>query len=175
MDGSVRRVGGRYILRFERELPHAIDEVWGALTEPKRLADWLADSGEIELRVGGRVHLPDPGIESTVTELDPPKLLAYGWKTPDWDGGLVRFELEPTTTGTKLIFTHDMPKLSEAEERRFRKTLDLPDDWEQLSGTLAGWHTILGQLTKALEGDPEPFSPEVWNELNEHYKRTTVR
>ena len=174
MDGTVREIGDRYVLRFEREFAHPVGKVWSMLTESDRIGRWLAlaESGEIELRVGGRVHLAGEGIESTVTEVEPQRVLAYGWRTADWDGGVIRFELEPTTAGTRLIFTHDMSRLTEDQARGFRERIELPEGWEQLSSTLAGWHTIFDRLARALEDDPVEYSIKAWRELNEHYKRT---
>ena len=33
------------IIRFDRQLPYAIEQVWAALTEPEGLADWWVLSG----------------------------------------------------------------------------------------------------------------------------------
>lgn len=43
-------------VRFERLLPGPIERVWAFLTESDKRGTWLA-SGEMELRVGGRVAL----------------------------------------------------------------------------------------------------------------------
>jgi uncharacterized protein YndB with AHSA1/START domain len=53
--GSLRSAEGRGIVRIEDRLHARVDEVWSALTEPGRLADWL---GEVEgdLRMGGEFH-----------------------------------------------------------------------------------------------------------------------
>ena len=176
MDGTVREIAGSYELRFERELSHPMDKVWAALTDPMVYGKWLAEKGEIELRIGGRVSMPEHGIESTVTAIDPPKLIEYGWKGPDWDGGTVRWELDTSDGGTRLVLTHRMRKLSEDEERDFRKRFpELPEGWEQLSSTLAGWHSLLELLPPALDGTPEPFSMDRWKELDEHYKQVAAR
>ena len=44
------------IIRFERLLPGAIDDVWAYLTESEKRGRWLA-RGEMDLQVGGRVDL----------------------------------------------------------------------------------------------------------------------
>lgn len=176
MEGTVREVGGSYELRFERTLPYPMGKVWAALTEPRVFGDWLAEDGEIELRVGGRVSMPSHGIQSTVTAIEPPKLIEYGWKGADWDGGTVRWELDPGDAGTLLLLTHRMEKMSDDEQRDFRRRFpDLPDGWQQLSSTLAGWHTILERLPGALDGKPTPWSMDHWMKLNEHYKQVAAR
>ena len=32
-NGTVEQIDGRYVLRYERHLPHSMDRVWAALTE----------------------------------------------------------------------------------------------------------------------------------------------
>lgn len=179
-DGSVKEIGDSYQLRFERDLSHPIDKVWAFLTEPDKMKTWLA-GGSIELRVGGRVFLEGDNIDSHVTELDEGRVLAYGWKTSEWDGGIIRFELEPTSSGTRLVFTHDMSKLSPDGQREFAERWDVPEGWEQLSSTLAGWHSIFDRLSGALDGTSSKSSLDwreagddmlrEWRELNEHYKK----
>ena len=41
------------MIRREIVLPADRDEVWDALTDPERLADWFATEVELDLRVGG--------------------------------------------------------------------------------------------------------------------------
>ena len=43
-------------IRFERLLPGPIERVWAYLTETDKTGKWLA-SGEMELKVGGKVKL----------------------------------------------------------------------------------------------------------------------
>lgn len=181
-DGTVTETPRGHRLRFERHLAHPIEEVWAAITQPERIGGWLAHGAEIDLRVGGRIWLgEDDGstwIESTISELEPPELIAYDFSSPDWDeGGTLRWELASTADGTRLVLTHDVPRLSEAEQREFAERLGLPDGWEQLPSTLAGWHTILDRLPVALDRvggapstDPSSFM-STWETLNEHYKR----
>ena len=64
--GCLRSAEGRGIVRIEDRLRARVDDVWSALTEPGRLADWL---GEVEgdLRLGGefRAHFFASGWEGT--------------------------------------------------------------------------------------------------------------
>ena len=39
-DGTIEPTATGAVLRFERQLPHPVAEVWAAITEPARLADW---------------------------------------------------------------------------------------------------------------------------------------
>ena len=183
-DGTLQRSDTGVRITFERDLDHPIEKVWSALTEPERVKDWLAES-EIDLRVGGRVYLKGDEIESEITDLDPPKVLQYGWRSKDWDGGQIRFELSPTSSGTRLTFTHVFTPMSDAQGQEFRTKYDLPDGWDPIPSNLAGWHAILDKLENALGGAPsgamadwheEGIKPDdPWVALNEHYKKVLAR
>ena len=60
-DGGVRILGslgsadGFGVVRVEDRLDAGIEDVWSALTEPKRLARWYGEI-EGELRTGGGYH-----------------------------------------------------------------------------------------------------------------------
>jgi uncharacterized protein YndB with AHSA1/START domain len=186
MDGTMRALDEGVELRFERDFAQPIEKVWASLTEPSKLKDWFAEA-EIDLRLGGRVYLKGDEIESTITELDPPRLIQYGWKSPEWDGGQIRWELAPTSNGTHLVFTHRFIPLTEEQAEEFRARNDLPEGWDPLPSNLAGWHVILGRLADALEGRPYGSSLDwrasenrdeqmkEWAELNEHYRKVLSR
>lgn len=53
--GTLHDVDGRGLVRIEDRTDAAPEEVWAALTEPARLADWLG-TVEGELREGGEYH-----------------------------------------------------------------------------------------------------------------------
>lgn len=179
-EGTAKLIGDDYHLRFERDLSHPIDKVWAALTEPARIGQWLSADADIDLRVGGRIRLGEHTIDSTITELDPPRLIQYGWVGPHWDGGgQVRWELEPRDGTTHLVLTHVFHAMSDDETAEFRAKFDrfeLPEGWEPLSSTLAGWHSLLDRLAVALGGaDASTFEQDAWQQLMEHYKKVTVR
>ena len=62
--GSLRSADGKGIVRMEDRFDTDIDDLWSALTDPRRLARWL---GEVEgdLRLGGefRAHFFTSGWE----------------------------------------------------------------------------------------------------------------
>jgi uncharacterized protein YndB with AHSA1/START domain len=176
MDGTVTTTGDTWTLRFERNLDHPIEKVWDALTNNARLKEWLADDGEIDLRPGGRVVLKDHVVDSTIVDLDPPNAIEYGWKGEYYDGGTVRWELSSTPDGTRLQLTHRMNVMSQEEAEAFKERMPgLPDGWEPLSSTLAGWHTILDRFVAAVDGTPIPDDMDRWRELHEHYKASLTR
>jgi len=96
------------------DLPHSPAKVWRALTDPALLAAWLMPNDFAPL-VGHRFKFqakPMPGwrgfVECEVIELDPPRRLAYTWLgDADWnEPTVVRWLLEPTTGGTRLVLEH---------------------------------------------------------------------
>ena len=158
--GTVHKHEDAYQLRFERQLLHPVEKVWAALTNPAQLAQWLAP-GEIELTLGGRVHLAftdgEGVIDGQVTAIAPPRLLEFTWTDQDNDFGFVRWELVDDG-GTRLVLTHTVPEAARA--------FGLP--------ALAGWHSLLEHLAALLDGQPVPSAPDRWQELHDHYARAGV-
>jgi uncharacterized protein YndB with AHSA1/START domain len=76
--GSLRSAEGKGIVRMEDRFDAAIDEVWSALTDQRRLAGWLGDV-EGDLRLGGefRARFFASGWEGSgrVEACDPPQRL----------------------------------------------------------------------------------------------------
>jgi uncharacterized protein YndB with AHSA1/START domain len=78
-------------------------EVWSALTEPERLAEWFANDVELELEPGGSgVFRWDDGEErhAVVEEVEPGRLFAF-----TWDESRVSIELEEVDEGTRVVVT----------------------------------------------------------------------
>jgi uncharacterized protein YndB with AHSA1/START domain len=162
LDGTVETAGDTTIVRFERRLDHPVGEVWSALTEPDQLHQWLASPGEIELRVGGRVYLV-PGalvVDSTVTALDPPRLLEYGWHDRTSQDVTVRWELTHLDGATRLVFTE-----------RFPAALAAADGVSGGPAELAAWHLVLDRLVATLEGRQPNLSTDGFEALLARYAR----
>ena len=144
-------------VRLERTLPGPIERVWRYLTDSERRGTWLA-TGEMELRVGGRVeHVwhnnrlttnddPAPAkyasvaeearMEGRITAVDPPRLLSYTWGgAPGEQDSVVTFELAPVGDDVRLVLTH----------RRLTTR-------DALLGVSAGWHAHLDVLSDRLAG-----------------------
>jgi uncharacterized protein YndB with AHSA1/START domain len=157
-------------LKIQRCLPGPIERVWAYLTESDLRRQWLA-SGEMEMKVGASFELvwrndeltdppgerpSDKSIEhrmkSRITELDPPRKLAF-----EWGGtGGVTFELEPQGEEVLLTVIH-----RRVTERSI------------LVGVSTGWHKHLDMLVARLTGaEPEPFW-RGFSELKEEYDRRT--
>ncbi|MGN6431869.1 MAG: SRPBCC domain-containing protein [Gaiellaceae bacterium] len=82
--GSLHSVDGEGVVRMEDRLDTGIDDLWGALTDPDRLAHWygevegeLSQGGEFRLRIGvsgertGRVEACEPPQRLQLTMRDP--------------------------------------------------------------------------------------------------------
>ena len=150
-DGTFERTAGGGVIRFERHLPYAIDDVWSAITTPERLADWWLPFDAditIDLREGGQMTFTATGDEPmtmtlTILRVEPPRLLVH---THVDDGSEMRWDLEPTETGCTLRISHHVPDPAAAIER----------------GYLVGLHTSLGRLEPCLAGTPVPWD---WEEF----------
>jgi uncharacterized protein YndB with AHSA1/START domain len=139
-------------------LENHVEEVWSALTEPSRLVEWLAP-GAIELRQGGTVRLefPDGGlIDSTVSAIEPKRLLEYSWSIPGEPVRPVRWELEPIGAAVRLTTTLSMPAN------------------EDVGRGLAGWAAHLEMLAAALANVPVKFPFDVFKAAREAYRSQLV-
>jgi uncharacterized protein YndB with AHSA1/START domain len=83
--GSLQESDGHGVVRVEERLGSGIDEVWSALTETGRLAQWLGEFHG-DLRVGGEYQsrMYSSGAEATgrVRECDPPRAFRVVTKGP---------------------------------------------------------------------------------------------
>lgn len=70
-DGTLSARNGRYVLRFERHLPHPADQVWQALTEPDALRHWFPQEVDGDMSAGGKLTFS----------------FAKGENVPDGEGG----------------------------------------------------------------------------------------
>lgn len=148
----VEKEGEKWTLVLERELRHAPEKVWKALTETEHLKEWAPFEIEGSLGAPGTVKLTWTGttypIETKVMRVDAPRLLEYGD---------MKWVLEGTRGGTRLTLWHSI-------DRRY------------ISMGAAGWHIALDVLDRQLAGDPisrivgaEAMQLAGWQKLNEEY------
>ena len=163
MHGTYETIDGRPALRFERQLPHSVDAVWVAVTEPEQLAHWFPAEVTVDHKVGGQMTFtfPDEGLppgSGEVTEFEPPRVFAFDWDGFEEGVDHLRFELEPVMGGEACVlhFTHVLT----ASDRASRDA--------------AGWHVCLDRLDQSLaEGDAQAPSAEPtteWRDLYEDYQ-----
>ena len=154
-------------VRLQRLLPGPIERVWSYLTESDLRRQWLA-AGDMDLQVDAPFELTwrndeltDPpgarpdgfgtehSMQSRITELDPPRRLAF-----TWGGGEVTFELEPR--GHQVLLTLVHAGIS---------------DRTNMVMIGAGWHTHLDVLAARAGGTAgEPFW-DTWNRLRPEYEQ----
>jgi uncharacterized protein YndB with AHSA1/START domain len=120
-------------LTLHRRLPHAIDRVWRAISDPAEVAQWfVVEQGD-------------------VSECEPPRTITWGAR-----GQWVRFDLEADGDGTWLTFTHHYdPQYGDADqhsagwESYFRRLDAL------LVGVLVSEQEVHDQRLFALADGPE--------------------
>jgi len=129
--------GGKWTLVLVRELRHAPDKVWRALTDPAHLREWAPFEADGNLGTPGvavrlaTVAAATPTVSETrVTRADAPRRLEYNWGGQD-----LRWELEPAGAGTRLTLWHSI-------DRRY------------IAMGAAGWHVCFDVLDRALGGAP---------------------
>jgi uncharacterized protein YndB with AHSA1/START domain len=152
--GEIRAVGDTYELVFERRLARPVEKVWAALTEPARIADWLAKA-EVELKVGGRFELywdtHDYRMRGVIVELEPLRVIAWTWPHEQHPDSVVRWALAPDGDGCRLTLT--------------QTGLTAPP----LRNVAAGWHTHLECLPGAADGISTPWRAEREREIARLY------
>jgi len=87
--GSLHSVDGEGVVRMEDRLDTGIDDLWGALTDPDRLAHWFGEV-EGELSPGGefRVRIALAGARTGKVEAcEPPQRLLLTMRDPDSQPG----------------------------------------------------------------------------------------
>lgn len=128
---QVRKEGDKWTLILVRELRHAPEKVWQALTDPVHLREWAPFDVDSRMdEAGAEVHLTWAGTgyvsATTVTRAEAPHLLEF----QD-----MRWELERQGRGTRLTLWHKI-------DRRF------------VTWGAAGWHICFDVLDRLLAGEP---------------------
>ena len=155
----LRQDGETWGLILERELRHAPNVVWKALTDPDQLREWAPFDADGSLGVAGnRVRLTTVNAvafvsEAVVTRAEEPRLLIYNWGDNE-----MRWELEPLGTGTRL-------------------TLWTSIDHRYIAMGAAGWHVCFDVLDSLLAGRPlgriagaDAFASAGWRRLHKEYQ-----
>lgn len=159
-EGVLEQVGDRWMLRFERVLPHPPEKVWRALVEEEHLAVWFPTTIEGELRAGARLEFRFRGEEmppssGAMIECEAPRVLEFTWGFTEEDRDQPersRFELTPEGSGCRLTLTTTYDRVGKSAR------------------DAAGWHVCFDLLEEHLAGrPPTPHSPERWKPLNRLY------
>ena len=158
--GSLRRLGeGKGAVRMEDLYDSGIDDLWSAVTDPRRLARWIAEV-EGDLRLGGRIHARF---------------------TSAWDGP---GRIDVCQAPHRLMVTM-APGTSEetvievtlvAEKGKTRLVVDergIPLD--ELADHGAGWQAHVEDLTAHLEGREAADWQARWTALTPTYQNLAER
>jgi len=120
--------------------------VWRAITEADQLVRWFPDKvAEIDLRPGGaiRIEWHDGEFDDgTVEVVEEPSRFVFRWHGAGFDSPetLVKFTLEPTENGTRVIVVESGFSKVREEKRE--------SAWGDNDG---GWAKELGELKAYLE------------------------
>ena len=150
--GSVRAVDGKGTVRMEDRFATGIDDLWSALTDPSRLAQWIA-TVEGDLRLGGEFQARFTSTwEGTgrVDVCEPPRRLAVTLYDEEGEG-VVEAELTPDGEYTRLV----------VEERGFPLNV--------VAAHGAGWQAHIEDLAAYLAGRPTSDWRARWQELSAAY------
>jgi uncharacterized protein YndB with AHSA1/START domain len=151
---EVRRVGDTGTVHVEDVFDTDIDDLWRAVTEPERLARWIA-TVEGDLRVGGTIRaefrssFEGPG---RIDVCDAPHRLQVTMNPGTPDETRLEAVLTVEERGTRLV----------VEER------GLP--WHEAPDHGAGWQAHLDDLRAHLEGRPAGDWHTRWTELIPSYR-----
>lgn len=120
----------------ERELGHAPEKIWRALTQPHLIAEWLM-KGDFQPLIGHRFDFrADWGtVDCRVTEVEPHRKLAYTWEAMGLES-VVTWTLTPSSTGTVLRM----------EQIGFR-----PDQQQAYQGATFGWPRFFAAMEQLLQ------------------------
>ncbi|MCI4373314.1 MAG: SRPBCC domain-containing protein [Thermoplasmata archaeon] len=152
-------VGGPGILEVDQEkasivlrrvLRHPIEDVWSAVTDPKKVEVWFMVKVTREELPGGRLTMEHPnGVHATgrVLKWRPPRTYEYEWNLPPGpnqpkgETSTVRWELSPAEGGTLLVMTH---------RKLTRPTAEI---------FVRGVSVFLDRLSAQMDGTPLPEPP----------------
>ena len=155
-DGTLERTADGGWIRFERQLGYAIGDVWDAVTNPARLAEWWVPFDAnitVDLQAGGQMVFAakDESFEfaCTILRLDPPTLLEHTHADP---GSVMRWELEAVADGCVLRLSHFITDPADAIGKCF----------------VVGLHTSLARLDAHMAGTSAPWD-DIFVPAQAHY------
>jgi uncharacterized protein YndB with AHSA1/START domain len=109
--GSLHSVDGEGVVRMEDRIATGIDDLWGALTDPDRLAHWFGVvEGELTQGSEFRVQIALAGERRGYVEAcEPPRHLRWTMRDPDPRPGqplqtVIEARLSAEGAGTRLVW-----------------------------------------------------------------------
>ncbi|QWH12209.1 SRPBCC family protein [Bacillus mycoides] len=140
-----------YIIKFERQFPNTIEEVWSVLTENSKLKKWMSNLQIENLKTGGIIKfdmMDGSFLNIDILECQLNSVLEF-----TWDKDRVRFEIHKEENGSLLLLKEYIHELTD----------HTPKD-------IAGWHICLDLFSSVLEEEEKEFSKNEWQQWFEKYK-----
>ncbi|RWS44621.1 SRPBCC family protein [Bacillus mycoides] len=140
-----------YIIKFERQFPNTIEEVWSVLTENSKLKKWMSNLQIENLKTGGIIKfdmMDGSFLNIDILECQLNSVLEF-----TWDKDRVRFEINKEENGSLLLLKEYIHELTDHTPKY-----------------IAGWHICLDLFSSVLEGKEKEFSKEEWRKWFEKYK-----
>jgi uncharacterized protein YndB with AHSA1/START domain len=156
--GTMHSLDGKGVVRMEGHYATDIDDLWSALTDPERLARWVAEV-EGDLRLGGEFTArftsswEGPG---RVDECEPPRRLLVTMSPGQEDETVIEASLVAEGGGTRLGL----------EERGY--------PLDDLAAYGAGWQAHVEDLATYLAGRSPGEWRTRWAELAPAYREMPV-
>ncbi len=158
--GSLRSADGKGVVRIEDRYETDIEDLWSALTDPHRLARWIADV-EGDLRPGGEFRARfTSGWEGSgrVEACEPPRhLLVLTWEADGLDAEPIEATL--TTEGDQTVLVIEAGGLP----------------IEHLAAHGAGWQVHVEDLAAHLAGRERCDIKARWRELIPAYQHLAAQ
>ena len=131
---TVRKIEPRSVV-IERELPHAPEKIWRALTEPHLMEEWLmANDFKPAVGHGFKLTADWGAVDCKVLAVEPPRTLSYTWDAYGLKS-TVTWTLTPAGAGTHL---------------RMEQSGFMPEQEQAYQGAKAGWPRFLAALEQLL-------------------------
>jgi uncharacterized protein YndB with AHSA1/START domain len=158
MDATLIKNGTTYTVRFERDLPHAPEKVWRALTEREHLRKWFPSDVLGGWEVGSKLQFVFPDdvagivaeedMRGEVLAMEPGRILEFSWGP----NSVFRVELAAEGAGSRLILSETIAEASLAARQA------------------AGWEVCLESLDAVLaSGEAPAFEMDCWKAPFERY------
>jgi uncharacterized protein YndB with AHSA1/START domain len=157
--GSLRLVDGKAAVRMEDRFNTDARDLWSALTDPRRLARWIARV-DGDLRVGGDIHAvftsswEGPG---RIEVCDPPSRLLVRMSPGEEDETVIEAQIFAEGSMTRLVI----------EER------GLPVN--EAAGHGGGWQAHMEDLAAHIAGQPSGDWRARWADLTPAYQDEQAR
>ncbi|MBC2684737.1 SRPBCC family protein [Bacillus toyonensis] len=151
MLAEIEKQSNGYIVKFQRQFPYTIEEVWSVLTENSKLKKWMSNLQIENLKTGGMIKfdmMDGSFLNIGILECQLNAVLEF-----KWDKDRVRFEIHKAGNGSLLLLKEFIHELTD----------HTPKD-------IAGWHICLELFSSVLEGKEKEFPKDEWQQWFEKYK-----